>query len=184
MAKKKTEKQKFIDKINKRIKAQIKAGVSWDLIQSEIIDSISGVTATKKGISIKDEDFDEDLKKVIEQKITTKTQLMSKISKDDAYNIDKADPTEKDKIEAYNSRLFMNSVMDNQFKKYYDLIVNNSVENVLTSPELSHMKTDMGNFARALQRGNLDEARDIYDTWLDPLLKGKTLEEIEGEKDA
>lgn len=184
MAKKKrvlSERQKYINKINARIRAQVKAGVTREAID-DILADINGVTLTHGGITIKDEDFDEDLKLVLDEKIKTVTELIKHISSDEeTYNVVSDKPTKKELINAYNSRSYMNSVMDDQFKKYYDLVVNNSIENVKTSPELSQLKDSMGDFARALQRGDLDEAHSIYDDWLNPLLQGKTLEELGGD---
>lgn len=175
-----SERQRFINKINARIRAQVKAGVSRELIDSEILDAIDGVSTTKGGITIKEEDFTEELQQVLEQKIKTMSELIKSISSDaEAYNVRSKTPTKEELIGAYNSRNFMNKVMDNQFKKYYDLVVNNSVENVLTSPELSKMKDSMGDFARALRKNEMAEAKSIYDEWLNPLLQGKTIEEIE-----
>ena len=58
MAKKLSARQKFIQKINARLRKQYKAGVSEDLVSSEILDKISGVSVTAKGyVSIKEEDF-------------------------------------------------------------------------------------------------------------------------------
>lgn len=177
----KDQRKALISKINARLRKWYAAGVSEDLVSSEIIDNIPGVTSTAKGyVSIDPDLYSEDLKNTLEANISTYTEFMQKI-RDDDYNVDKKVSDDSYYIAKYNSRLYMNSMMQDKFKKYYDMVVFAPEEKVKTSAELKMLKKQMGDFARTLQAGDKSRASEIFNKWINPLMEGKTVQEIEEE---
>lgn len=186
MAKKKrvlSNRQKFINKINARLRAQYAYGVDKVLLSQTLFEDVPGVIVYEDTgfITIAEEDFDKDLQATLEKLVKTKSAFAKSIESDEAYNLGKKSFDKTYALAKYHSRLFMNSVMDNQFKKYYDMVVTETVEKVETSPELYALKNAMGHFARALQASEKDKATTIYDTWINPLMKGKNLESLKEE---
>lgn len=169
MARKLSERQKFIQKINARLRKQYKAGVSKALVSSEIIDKISGVEDTDKGyITIKEEDFNEALAKSLDIRVKTLSELKKEI-KSETYNVHSTEPTQKELVQAYNSRLFMEGFMGKYFKKYYDVVEDKSAENTRRRREANDLMTDIGSL---LSKGDETKARELIERKLKPLLGG------------
>ena len=169
MAKKLSERQKFIQKINARLRKQYKAGISEDLVSSEILDKVSGVTVTAKGyISIKEEDFNEALAKSLDIRVKTLTEVKKEI-KSETFNVHSTEPTEKELVQAYNSRLFMEAFMGKYFKKYYAVVDDKSVENTARRRKANDLMTDIGSL---LSKGDETAARELINNKLKPLLGG------------
>ena len=125
----KDPKKALTSKINARLRAWYKAGISKDLVVSEIIDSIEGVTDTGNGYIRIEGELNDMLQQTLESKIGTFTSKMKNIE-DEAYNVHSIVPTRKDLIGAYNSRLFMTSRMGSSFKKYYNIMDALSAETI------------------------------------------------------
>ena len=117
----KDPKKALTNKINARLRAWYKAGISRDLVVSEIIDNIEGVTDTDKGYIRIEGEINDMLKQTLESKIGTFTSKIKNIE-DEAYNVHSIAPTRNEIIGAYNKRLFMTSQMGSSFKKYYNII--------------------------------------------------------------
>ena len=169
MAKKLSARQKFIQKINARLRKQYKAGISEDLVSSEILDKISGVSVTSKGyISIKEEDFNEALAKSLDIRVKTLSEVKKEI-KSETYNVHSTEPTQKELVQAYNSRLFMEAFMGKYFKKYYAVVDDKSAENTRRRREANDLMTDIGSL---LSKGDETKARELIENKLKPLLGG------------
>ena len=117
----KDPKKALTSKINARLRAWYKAGISKDLVVSEIIDNIEGVTDTSKGYIRIEGQMNDMLKSTLESKIGTLTSKMKDIE-EDAYNVHSIAPTRNELIGAYNKRLFMTNYMGSSFKKYYNIM--------------------------------------------------------------
>ena len=131
----KDPKKALVNKINARLRTWYKAGISKNLVVSEIIDSIDGVTDTGKGYIRIEGELNDMLQQTLESKIGTFTSKMKNIE-DEAYNVDKVLPTRQDYIKAYNSRLFMTKHMGSSFKKYYNITDALSDETLKVDPSL------------------------------------------------
>lgn len=131
----KDPKKALVNKINARLRAWYKAGISKDLVVSEIIDSIEGVTDTGKGYIRIEGQMNDMLQQTLESKIGTFTSKMKNIE-DEAYNVHSIVPTRNDLIRAYNKRLFMTSQMGDSFKKYYNIMDALSEETIKVDPSL------------------------------------------------
>ena len=128
-------KKAFVSKINARLRAWYKAGISKDLVVSEIIDSIEGVTDTGKGYIKIEGELNDMLQQTLESKIGTLTSKMKDI-KEDSYNVHSIAPTRNELIGAYNKRLFMTNQMGSSFKKYYNIMDALSEETIKVDPSL------------------------------------------------
>ena len=131
----KDPKKALVNKINARLRAWYKAGISKDLVVSEIIDSIEGVTDTGKGYIKIEGQLNNMLQQTLESKIGTFTSKMKNIE-DEAYNIHSIVPTKQELIGAYNSRLFMTGQMGSSFKKYYNIMDALSAETIKVDKSL------------------------------------------------
>lgn len=117
----KDPKKALTSKINARLRAWYKSGISRDLVVSEIIDNIEGVTDTDKGYIRIEGELNDMLKQTLESTIGTLTSKIKNIE-DEAYNVHSIAPTRQELIGAYNSRLFMTSHMGSSFKNYYNIM--------------------------------------------------------------
>lgn len=170
MAKKLSERQKFIQKINARLRKQYKAGVSEDLVSSEILDTITDVEVTAKGyITIKEEDFTEELAQTIDMKVKTWSEL-KKIIKEDAYNINKIESTEKELIMAYNSRLFMEGFMGNYFKEYYAAVAGKNATQIKENDNLRTLNSSMAKLGKLLHDSEEIKAKELIENTIKPVL--------------
>ena len=131
----KDPKKALTSKINARLRAWYKAGISRDLVVSEIIDNIEGVTDTGKGYVRIEGELNDMLKATLESKIGTFTSKMKDIE-EDAYNVHSIVPTRNELIGAYNKRLFMTNQMGSSFKKYYNIMDALSEETIMTDKSL------------------------------------------------
>ena len=171
MAKKLSARQKFIQKINARLRKQYKAGVSEDLVSSEILDKISDVGVTDKGyITIKEEDFNEALAKTIDMRVKTLSEV-KKTMKDDSYNLNKIAPTEKELVMAYNSRLFMEGFMGNYFREYYAAVSDKTSTQIKENDNLRTLDSNMHRLGQLLQSGEDAKARELIENKIKPALK-------------
>lgn len=170
MAKKLSARQKFIQKINARLRKQYKYGVSEDLVSSEILDKISDVGVTDKGyITIKEEDFNEALAKTIDMRVKTLSEV-KKIMKDDSYNLNKIAPTEKELIMAYNSRLFMEGFMGNYFREYYAAVDGKNATQIKENEHLRTLDSSMHRIGQLLHDSEDAKARELVETKIKPAL--------------
>ena len=131
----KDPKKALTSKINARLRAWYKAGISKDLVVSEIIDSIEGVTDTGKGYIRIEGQLNDMLQRTLESKIGTFTSKMKDIE-EDSYNVHSIVPTRQELIGAYNKRLFMTNQMGSSFKKYYNIMDALSEETIMTDKSL------------------------------------------------
>lgn len=131
----KDPKKALVNKINARLRAWYKAGISKDLVVSEIIDSIEGVTDTSKGYIKIEGQVNDMLQRTLEAKIGTFSSKMKDIE-EDAYNVHSIVPTKQELIGAYNKRLFMTNQMGSSFKKYYNIMDALSEETIKVDPSL------------------------------------------------
>lgn len=167
MARKLSARQKFIQKINARLRKQYKAGVSEDLVSSEILDKISGVSVTSKGyISIKEEDFNEALARSLDIRVKTLSEVKKDI-KSETFNVHSTEPTEKELVQAYNSRLFMEAFMGKYFKKYYAVVDDKSAENTIRRKQANKYMTELGSLLNA---GEDAKAKELIEKKIKPLL--------------
>lgn len=131
----KDTKKALVNKINARLRAWYKAGISKDLVVSEIIDKIDGVTDTGKGYIRIEGNVDDMLQRTLEAKIGTFTSTMKNIE-EESYNVHKIAPTRGELIGAYNKRMFMESYMGKSFKKYYQIMDALSEDTIKVDPSL------------------------------------------------
>ena len=170
MAKKLSERQKFIQKINARLRKQYKAGISEDLVSSEILDKITDVGVTDKGyITIKEEDFNEALAQTIDAKVKTLSEV-KKIMKEDAYNLNKIAPTEKELVMAYNSRLFMEGFMGSYFREYYAAVAGKNATQIKENENLRTLDSSMHRLGQLLHDGEDAKARELIVNKIKPAL--------------
>ena len=170
MAKKLSTRQKFIQKINARLRKQYKAGVSEDLVSSEILDKISGVGVTDKGyITVKEEDFNEELAQTTDMRVKTLSEVQ-KIMEEDAYNVNKIMPTKKELVQAYNSRLFMEGFMGNYFREYYAAVEGKSATQIKENENLRTLNDTMHKLGQLLHNSEETRAKELIENKIKPVL--------------
>ena len=131
----KDPKKALVNKINARLRAWYKAGISKDLVVSEIIDSIDGVTDTGKGYIRIEGEVNDMLQRTLETKTGTFASTMKNIE-EESYNVHAIAPTRGELIGAFNKRMFMTSKMGDSFKKYYNIVDALSDETIKTDKSL------------------------------------------------
>ena len=117
---KKSEKGKWLDKMRARMRALEKKGFKIASLQAKV-EGIEGITLTEKSFTVEGE-LTEEIKTAAEAAIKTATEMMKDV-KSEAYNVeDPSSASDKELIAAKESREFMESYMNEYFKKYYELV--------------------------------------------------------------